>query len=603
MSLCAKKCCPLNHSRTERCMKSYPGCEKKSVLEQTTCSLTSVHERSVRRTQSLIFQARVQGKVADLHALQKQLCDSFCAKLLSTEYAINSTEVSYVKKTQSLAKQSFVRTSQRQSKKEFSPVISASSVKRALKTSWKISLAKSLWSDSKVNRVICKNACFSAKKGGFFLVQGQTQRFQSRHSCLKAKKGRSSTFLEESVRDKVCQTAQQIHALLALEPEWQAVFVLLAFYRRQRKAQPWVCKTRFCLPFACQTGYKTGFCKGVAFGKGGACLWQRQTLHCQEKIVNDLVHEQSLCILSKTSSAHIRKDQISLCNQSQDRALNCAVVGAQLLRPQSSAQALLVHDCVSVKPELVIKQIREHLEGAFPKYVVTASIKEWLHTIDHQALINQLNTFPEMRKRIHGWLKAGILQTNQIALQGVRNPLNKGKTKFFHQNMCFRARYANLWRRPILGKKSESVKLSSQAGSSSPYPKYSLYSAFPKTLWKELDRVYDVMQIENQGQVKEHVIPPFLTRIVLHGLQEQVERCADKLLSVGSKQNALCLRQGKQLCFVSLKCIRREFVDKHSTGGEKSRESSNLSNPCFFDKRSSSKTNKAFFVLGIKTIL
>ena len=552
-------------------MKSYLGCEKKSVLGQTPYSFTSRHERSVRKVQSLIFQARVQGKIADVHALQEQLCDSFCAKLLATEYAISSIETSYVNKAQSLissllcqqklrgnaksrgdvvpllshplsrglsqkkdtstAEQSFVRASQKQSKKKFNSVMSAPFVRRGLKTSWEIFLAKSLWSDNKVNQVICNDTCFSAKEKDF---QEQTQQFQSRHFCLKAnkgKKGRCSISLEESVKGKICQTAQQIHALLALEPEWQAVFVL------QRNCQ----------------------------GK--------------EKIVDGL-------IASKTSSVNVRKDQIPLCNQNgtkqsfvKHRTHNCTVVGTQLFTLQSS-------DCVSVKPEPVIKQIREHLEGSFPRYVVTASIKDWLHTIDHQALINQLNTFPKMRKRIHDCLKAGILQTNQIALQGVRNPFNK-------ENTCLSASCANLWRIPIFRQSSKPVKLSSQSGSSSPYLRYSLYSAFPETLWKQLDRVYDVMQIENYSQSREHVIFPLFTRIVLHGLQEKVQQCADKLVSACSKYNALCLRRGKQLCFVSLKHIKREFVDRQFTQREKDWASRNSltsvacqpSNPCFVKNR------------------
>lgn len=487
-------------------LKSYLGCEKRSVLGQNPCSSTLEHERSIRRVQSRIFQARVQGKVKDVHALQEQLCDSFCAKLLATDYAIKSTERSRVNKGQSL--------------------ILLPCVKPGLRTNWRISIAKSLWSDNgqtwfsdQLNQqVTCKNTCLSAKEKSFSKVQGQTQQFQSRHSCLKTclkvkkgKKDQSSTSLKKSIEGKICQTAQQIHALLSLEPEWQAVFVL------------------------------------------------EQNYQSKEEVVNDLPQ--------------------------------CIPQLPQLLRSQSN-------DCISVKPESALKQIREHLEEAFPKSVVTASIKEWLHTIDHQALTDQLDTFPRMQKRIHGWLKAGILQPSQIALQGAKTPFN---------DTCSRTSHANFWRTPVFRQESKSVNIFSQAGSSSPYPRYSLYSVFPETLWKELDRVYNVMQIESHNQVKEHVISSFLTRIVLHGLCKQVQCYADNCLSIRSKHKALCLRQGavdyktsllqnevlqrtsltKKPGFVCLKCTKHKFADKQFTRRKKGWANPTLNDPCFVKNRQS----------------
>lgn len=467
-------------------MKTYLGCGKKGVLRQTSRSFTSGHERSVREVQSRIFQARVQGKTTAVNALQKQLCDSFCAKLLATDYAINSVETNYVSKAQSL---------------------------------WRILIAKSLWLDNELNQVTYDHTCFLGRKG----FQEQTQPFaklglikQSRHSSPRAKKGKTDqcfTSLEEFVGGKIHKTAQQIHALLALEPEWQAVFVL------QRN-----CKSK-------------------------------------ERVGNDSI--------TKMSSVDARKERLFPPNQSKQYAHNHAVAGTQLLTLQSNAH-------VNGKPEFVIKQIREHLKQAFPKYVVTASIKKWLHTIDHQMLINQLNTFPKMQKRIEGWLKAGVLQSDQIALQGIKDPLKKGKT-------CSTTGYAKFWRTSVFRRKAKPVKLSLQAKSLSFSSKYSLCSVFPETLWKEVDRAYDVMQIENHNGVEEHVIATFLTRVVLYGLQERVQRCADKLLSMRSKHNALCVRQRNQLCFVCLNSIKHNFANDQFTrkqtgwGG-----SSALSDPFFW---------------------
>ena len=468
-------------------MKTYLGCDKKGVSKQSPRYFTLGHEQAVKQVQSRIFQARIQGKMIAVNALQKQLCDSFCAKLLATDYAINSIETSYVNKAHSF---------------------------------WKIPIAKSVWSENELNQVTCDHTCFLGNKG----FQEQTQPFaklgliqQSRHSSPKAKKDKTDqcfTSLEESVRGKIHKTAQQIHALLALEPEWQAVFALQC---------------------NCQGKGKVG---------NGSTI--------------------------KTSNVDARKKgRVFPLSQPGQYMRNRAVAGTHLFTLQSNAY-------VNGKPEFVIKQIGEHLEQALPKYVVTASIKKWLHTIDHQILINQLNTFPKMRKRIEGWLKTGILQSDQIALQGIKDPLKKGG------NACLTAGYASFWRRSIFRKKGNPVKLclqGLQADSSSFSARYSLYSVFPETLWKEVDHVYDVMQIEKHSGVEEHVIAAFLTRIVLYGLQEQVQQYADKLLLMRSKRNALCVRQRNQLCFVSLNSIKHNFANNQVTRKETRWGSSALSNP------------------------
>ena len=469
-------------------MKTYLGCAKKGALRQTPRSFTSGHERSVRQVQSRIFQARIQGKMIAVNALQKQLCDSFCAKLLATDYAINSVETSYVNKVQSF---------------------------------WRILIAKSLWSDNELSQVICDHTCFLGNKG----FQEHTQPFvklglmkQSKRSLPKAKKGKidqSFTCLEESVRNnKIHKTAQQIHALLALEPEWQAVFVL------QRNSQ----------------------------GKG--------------KVGNDSI--------TKMSSVNTRKERIFPPNQPEQYANNCAITGTQLFRLQSKAYA-------NRKPDFVIKQIEEHLKQAFPKYAVTASIKKWLHTMDHQILINQLNTFPEMRKRVEDLLKAGVLQSDLTALQGIKDLLKKEYT-------CSTTGCAKFWRTSMFRQKGKPVRLSLQAESSLFLPRYSLCSVFPKTLWKEVDRVYDLMQIENHSEVEEHVITTLLTRIVLYGLQEQVQQYADKLLLTRSKHNALCVRQRNQLCFVSLNSIKHDLANDQFTRKATKWGGSALSHPFLWKK-------------------
>ena len=45
-----------------------------------------------------------------------------------------------------------------------------------------------------------------------------------------------------------------------------------------------------------------------------------------------------------------------------------------------------------------------------PKYVFDADIKGCFDTIDHEALLKKLNTYPKLTHLIRGWLKAGVLE-------------------------------------------------------------------------------------------------------------------------------------------------------------------------------------------------
>ena len=46
-----------------------------------------------------------------------------------------------------------------------------------------------------------------------------------------------------------------------------------------------------------------------------------------------------------------------------------------------------------------------------PKWVFDADIRKCFSTIDHDALLRKLNTFPKMEEQIASWLKAGVLET------------------------------------------------------------------------------------------------------------------------------------------------------------------------------------------------
>jgi len=47
------------------------------------------------------------------------------------------------------------------------------------------------------------------------------------------------------------------------------------------------------------------------------------------------------------------------------------------------------------------------------KYVLDADIAKCFDRIDHEALLNKLNTFPTIRRQIRAWLKAGVMDNKQ----------------------------------------------------------------------------------------------------------------------------------------------------------------------------------------------
>ncbi|HEY9611332.1 MAG TPA: reverse transcriptase domain-containing protein [Allocoleopsis sp.] len=48
------------------------------------------------------------------------------------------------------------------------------------------------------------------------------------------------------------------------------------------------------------------------------------------------------------------------------------------------------------------------------KYVLDADMAKCFDRIDHEALLNKLNTFPTIRRQIRAWLKAGVMDAKQL---------------------------------------------------------------------------------------------------------------------------------------------------------------------------------------------
>lgn len=57
-----------------------------------------------------------------------------------------------------------------------------------------------------------------------------------------------------------------------------------------------------------------------------------------------------------------------------------------------------------------IEAIFSNLHSDTPKWVFDADIRKCFDMIDHDALLNKMNTFPLMRKQVKAWLKAGVME-------------------------------------------------------------------------------------------------------------------------------------------------------------------------------------------------
>ena len=49
-----------------------------------------------------------------------------------------------------------------------------------------------------------------------------------------------------------------------------------------------------------------------------------------------------------------------------------------------------------------------------PKYVLDADIAKCFDRINHETLLNKLNTFPTIRRQVRAWLKAGVMDNKQL---------------------------------------------------------------------------------------------------------------------------------------------------------------------------------------------
>jgi RNA-directed DNA polymerase len=74
------------------------------------------------------------------------------------------------------------------------------------------------------------------------------------------------------------------------------------------------------------------------------------------------------------------------------------------------------------------RSVNDAMEAVFlgiakkPKWVLDADISKCFDKINHKYLINKCETYPEMRKQIRAWLKAGILEGEEFAFPEMGTP-------------------------------------------------------------------------------------------------------------------------------------------------------------------------------------
>lgn len=622
----------------ERCMV----CNQENSDMQGSCYLKG-YKRSVQIIQGQIYKARAEDKIQEVHALQEQLCESFCAKLLATDYAIssigydgtgirslppllacqksgqgvewyqarrspklrctclgpvptvllvNATQLyaglrspkdtqhakcdlrhiktcAYKKLCTSLRKAVYNRYRQNNKKAKTGTEIPED---------WKISIAQSLWMAEDVDNA--NSVDLDASVNAFAFTESNL--LAKRSSCEKAqnnlpllfsvkvgqgypaltsvayieKQERDQRFsrLHKSVRDKIQKEAEQIHAFLALEPEWQAVF-----YKKDKREKEPVFTS----------------CKQTP------CSWKIRGLSLlgfQKQA--DYLRKKEWC--GTVEACQSLKPCIDACGgkgftESSRLRLPSFMLGSLDQQPRMKAHTTSC-TCEIDRPDSIVKRIKTHLESSLAKSFFTVSMRGCLHTMDHQLLIRELNTFKAMETRIKTWLRVYAIARKAINPQSGFRERHKGelgKHKPAENWVAFNeirryTHYPNNWRLSMspqpciqkLGFVNPSLRKAELPWLPS---RYSLYSCFPQALWKEQDLTYDITQIEDHSDIQGHALTGLFLRIV-HNLLEQsirqrvkgcIKRKVQDLLCVGHLGDYIVIHPDKKLLEICVLQVKR----------------------------------------------
>lgn len=512
-------------------------CKKKDIFQQPPRPFVSGFEQSVQKIQRQIYQAKIKGQIAHVHALQKRLCESFSAKFLAIEYATTSLRLNRVpvssltalcncqehnkdlrpftcnlhakvvqnkvdansackaslcthlkSKNEAYAKQSFARASLYETKNinSLSKTSTTSRKKvrgiKEFKTTRckqgcrRVETVKRAPEDWKIS--VAQSLWNAEKEDEEHVKRGFAQTFNTVNCSGKTndrftKKSQISGSLEQSIKEKVKKEAKQIHALLALEPEWQA------FFSRVEK--------------------KT---------------WNAQSKAAHVK--RDLVRQKELDLKQK-------------------RKVKESASGFEyFLRPNVFKRKKVL------KSNQLIKCIQKYMQSSLPQFAFTMSLDRCLHTIDHQVLVQKLNTFKAMENQIKIWLQAGILE-NTVITSRHRSEIKDSRLQAHHTFWCL-----STFLQPC---RQDSSVFNPSLKKAFPWlpSQYSLYSCFPQVLWQEQVIVHNTTQIEEHTYRQSHAITRLFLRILFYDLLEGVEQIAQNSLNSNFKQTDSILSREDQL--------------------------------------------------------
>lgn len=221
--------------------------EEREAKQQDSRCLISGCKRLLQKIQEQIYRAKSEGNIARVHSLQNSLCDSFCARFVATEYAIIGLQLNRVEMSSLRVFDNPLAKEKRE--KEFSQAykkISSIHVKSRSKLGngrsacvrpMLASLRDASDAKGREGRAQVSEYC------KIFVAQSlwrshikQEHEGRAKHSFvqrvfLSKKAGdtqkRYLEILKQSLVVKIREQAEQIHLILALEPEWQAALIEL----------------------------------------------------------------------------------------------------------------------------------------------------------------------------------------------------------------------------------------------------------------------------------------------------------------------------------------------------------------------------------------
>ena len=464
-------------------------------------------QKVVKIVQWQIYQAKVVAKTRDLRTLQEDLCESFSAKLLATDLAIQSVgyrgaSIHHLVPPDALSERQIEKANPflrkagdfHNSKIDKQSLYKWQANKRdqslrdlvqgRVPQDWRLSIAQSIWSSRSI-----KNAnCSQISPWNQYLVARQA----------KDSVGLSGGFLGDTTkaqdldlakplaRKRIRGLAKKIHALLALEPEWQAAF--------------------------CQQQAKDKSQKESIFSQG-----------CRESTV--LRGQSTKSSNKKNKSLRGKGLHLEEWNQSKLQ---------DPLRKHTKAS-----HTTCCRPEVMIKEIKKHVQGVDIQLVSMISTSEYLSAIDHRVIMRRLNTFPRMARQIEDWLKSGVLQKRLVDHRQITKQVERGE---IDKSIGI----PDLWDLPMVSHslKEEPSTASHLFADSNSMPwlpvKDCLHSCFPQIIWKSSHLAQGTHQIESSKEKKgDRIISGLLSRILVNDLKKVIQECADTLIACQYKQDCV----------------------------------------------------------------